>query len=166
VGIAEAVASASAYLTEHPDEARYRDSVAHAHLDSGLAITVTGPAGESLHTDMPRGIGGEASAPSPGWLLRAAAASCLASLIVIRAAATGRELTSLDVDVDSASDDRGILGLDPAVSARALSMKFVVGIISPGASRDALEALARWALEHCPVTDAIAQAMPVELEIT
>src|SRR5205809_7686048 len=94
MGIAEAVASASTYLREHPDEARYRDSLAHAHLDSGLAVTVTGPSGESLRTDMPKGIGGGESAPSPGWIFRAAAASCLASLIGIRAAATGVRLTS------------------------------------------------------------------------
>jgi uncharacterized OsmC-like protein len=166
VGIAEAVANASTYLTEHPDEARYRDSPAHAHLESGLAVTVTGPAGESIRTDMPTGIGGAASAPSPGWILRAAAASCVASLIAIRAAETGIELTSVDVEVDSESDDRGILGLDPAVSPGALSMKIVVAIVAPGASRDAVEAVARWAIEHCPVTDTVARAVPVALEIT
>jgi uncharacterized OsmC-like protein len=166
VGITEAVASASAYLTEHPDEARYRDSAAHARLDSGLAVTVTGPAGESLRTDMPTGIGGAGTAPSPGWILRAAAASCAASLIAIRAAETGIDLKSIDVEVDSESDDRGILGLDPAISAGPLSMKVVVGIVSRTASRKDVEALARWAIDHCPVTDAIVRAVPLELEIT
>ena len=165
MGIAEAVASASTYLREHPDEARYRDSLAHAHLDSGLAVVVSGSSGESLRTDMPKGIGGGESAPSPGWIFRAAAASCLASLIGIRAAAIGVRLTSVDVDVDSESDDRGILGMDPATPARALSMKVVVTIDSPGASRDVVEAVARWAIEHCPVTDTIAHALPVELQI-
>jgi uncharacterized OsmC-like protein len=166
VGIAEAVANASTYLRDHPDEARYRDSFAHARLESGLAVTVTGPTGESARTDMPTGIGGAASAPSPGWILRAAAASCVASLIAIRAAHTGIDLKSVDVEVDSESDDRGILGLDPAISAGPLSMKIVVAIVSPSASRDDVEALGRWAIEHCPVTDAIARAVPVELEIT
>ena len=165
MGIAEAVASASAYLSAHPDEARYRDSFAHARLETGLAVTLTGPGGESLRTDMPTGIGGAASAPSPGWILRAAAASCVASLIAIRAAETGIELTSVDVDVDSESDDRGILGLDPAISAGALSMKVVVAIVGPAASQKDVEALARWAVEHCPVTDSIARAVPLELEI-
>src|SRR2546423_14429520 len=87
VGIAESVASASAYLREHPEEARYRDSLAHAHLDAGLAVVVSGPSGESLRTDMPKGIGGGDTAPSPGWIFRAAAASGLASPIPIPAAA-------------------------------------------------------------------------------
>jgi uncharacterized OsmC-like protein len=166
VGIAEAVANASTYLEAHPDEARYRDSFAHARLESGLAVAVTGPTGESVRTDMPTGIGGAASAPSPGWILRAAAASCVASLIAIRAAHTGIELKSVDVEVDSESDDRGILGLDPAISAGALSMKVVVAIVSPAARRKDVEALGKWAIEHCPVTDTVARAVPVELEIT
>jgi hypothetical protein len=66
MSIAHAVSSASAYLTEHPDEARYRDSHARARLVSGLRVEVTGPNGEQLATDMPAGIGGTASAPSPG----------------------------------------------------------------------------------------------------
>ena len=44
MGIAEAVANASAYLSDHPDEARYRDSSAHARVETGLAVTVSGPA--------------------------------------------------------------------------------------------------------------------------
>jgi uncharacterized OsmC-like protein len=165
VSIADAVAAASAYLTEHPDEARYRDSLAHARLASGLAVTVSGPGGESLQTDMPAGIGGSASAPSPGWILRAAAASCVVSLIAIRAAATGIQLRTVDVDVDSESDDRGILGLDAAIPAGPLSTKVVVAIDAPGSSRDAIEALAAWAVEHCPVTDAISRPVALALEV-
>jgi uncharacterized OsmC-like protein len=111
MSIGEAVAAASAYPTAHPDEARYRDSAAVARIESGLAVTVTGADGASLRTDMPSGIGGTASAPSPGWVLRAAEASCVASLVAIRAAALGVDLRSVEVEVDSESDDRGILGL-------------------------------------------------------
>ena len=165
VSIADAVTSASTYLTEHPDEARYRDSHARAHLDSGLVVAVTGPGGERLTTDMPTGIGGSASAPSPGWFLRAAAASCVASLIAIRAAATGVTVRSVDVEVDSESDDRGILGLDPAIPAGALSIGVVVSIDAPGVDHAALEALAAWAVEHCPVTDTITRAVALSIEI-
>jgi hypothetical protein len=63
MSIADAVASASAYLTEHPDEARYRDSKATARLEHGLVVSVTGPSGETARTDMPTGIGGTASGP-------------------------------------------------------------------------------------------------------
>lgn len=165
MSIADAVSSASAYLTEHPDEARYRDSGARAHLESGLVAEVTGPGGEQLTTDMPAGIGGAASAPSPGWFLRAATASCVASLVAIRAAATGVALRSVDVEVDSESDDRGILGLDPLIPAGALSVRVVVTIDAPGLDREALDGLAAWALEHCPVSDTVARAVPVALDV-
>lgn len=165
MSIADAVANASRYLTEHPDEARYRDSAARARMTSGLSVEVTGPGGERLTTDMPKGIGGTASEPSPGWVLRAAAASCVVSLVAIRAAAIGLDLRSLEVEVDSESDDRGILGLDPEVPAGALSMKVVVTVDAPGAERAALDALVTWAVEHCPVTDSIARAVPLEAEL-
>jgi uncharacterized OsmC-like protein len=165
MSIADAVSSASAYLTEHPDEARYRDSHARARLGSGLRVDVTGPNGEQLATDMPAAIGGTASAPSPGWFLRAATASCVASLVAIRAAATGVSLRSVDVTVDSESDDRGILGLDPSIPAGPLSTRIVVAIDATGLDRQATQALAAWAVEHCPVSDAIARAVPLELEV-
>lgn len=165
MSIAEAVERATAYLAAHPDEARYRDSAARAHLGPGLAVQVTGPGGESMRTDMPTGIGGGAAAPSPGWFLRAAEASCLAALIAVRAATLGIALRSVNVEVDSESDDRGILGLDDAIPAGALSARAVVSIDAPGASREAIEALAAWALEHCPVTDTVRRAVPIELEV-
>jgi uncharacterized OsmC-like protein len=165
MSISDAVARATAYLAEHPDEARYRDSFARARVESGLVVIVTGPSGESVTTDMPTGIGGTALAPSPGWFLRAAAASCVASLIAIRAAATGMTLASVEVEVDSESDDRGILGIDPSIPAGALSTKVLVSIDAPGVDRTDVEALAAWAVAHCPVTDTIAREVPLSVEL-
>ena len=165
MSIADAVLRGSAYLVEHPEEARYRDSHARAHLESGLVVEVTGPTGERLVTDMPAGIGGTATSPSPGWFLRAATASCVASLIAIRAASTGVTLRSIDVEVDSESDDRGMLGLDAAIAAGALSMKVVVSIDVTDLDRGAAHALAAWAVEHCPVSDTITRAVPLSLEV-
>ncbi len=165
MSIAESVASASAYLTAHPDEARYRDSAARAHLTSGLLVDVTGPGGETLRTDMPSGIGGSASAPSPGWYLRAATASCVVALIAIRAAATGIDLGGVDVVVDSESDDRGILGLDVDIPAGALSMRISITITAAGRSGADLVELARWAIKHCPVSDSVSRAVPLEIDV-
>jgi uncharacterized OsmC-like protein len=165
MSIGDAIANATRYLSEHPDEARYRDSAARARLTSGLSVEVTGPGGERMLTDMPKGIGGTGSEPSPGWIFRAAAASCVASLIAIRAASTGLDIQSVEVEVDSESDDRGILGLDPAIPAGALSMKVVVSLDAPGADRPTLESLVAWAVDHCPVTDSVARAVPVEVAV-
>jgi uncharacterized OsmC-like protein len=168
MSIGDAVARASAYLRDHPGEARYRDSAATARLSGGLLVEVSGPGGEALTTDMPHGIGGGASVPSPGWYFRAAAASCVASLIAIRAAVLGLSLApgSVEVSVDSESDDRGILGLDDAIPAGALSVQVVVSIAAPGVEREQLEGLARWAVDHCPVTDTTSRAVPVELRVS
>lgn len=163
MSVADAVAAASAYLSEHPDEARYRDSAAMARVTSGLAVAVTGPGGESLTTDMPKGIGGGSSVPSPGWYMRAAAASCVASLIAIRAATLGLTVGAIEVTVDSESDDRGILGLDEAIPAGAISMKIVASV--GGVRDDARRDLVDWAVAHCPVTETIARAVPVTVEV-
>jgi len=163
MSIADAVARATEYLSAHPDEARYRDAAATALIETGLAAHVTGPGGETVTTDMPAGIGGTASAPSPGWLMRAAAASCVASLIAIRAAATGIAHGPVEVTVDSESDDRGILGLDDAVDAGALSVKVVVAV--EGVAGPPLKELVDWAVRHCPVTDTIGRAVAIEVEL-
>jgi uncharacterized OsmC-like protein len=165
MSIGEAVAAASAYLTEHPEEARYRDSAAVARIESGLVVTVTGADGATLRTDMPSGIGGTASAPSPGWVLRAAEASCVASLVAIRAAALGVELRSVEVEVESESDDRGILGLAEDVPAGPLSTRISVAIDAPGRAPAEIEELATWAVAHCPVVDAVRRAIPIELVV-
>jgi uncharacterized OsmC-like protein len=165
MSIKDAVASAGTYLTAHPDEARYRDSSAVARSVSGLAVIVTGPGGETVTTDMPTAIGGGGASPSPGWLMRAAAASCVASLIAIRAAATDTVLGPFEVTVDSESDDRGILGLDDTVDAGALSMKVVVSFEGADPGTDGVRELVDWAVRHCPVTDTIARAVPIELEL-
>ena len=165
--IGDAVAKASSYLSQHPDEARYRDSAARARLGVGLRVDVTGPTGERLSTDMPLGIGGGATMPSPGWYFRAAAASCVASLVGIRAAAQGYMIApdAVEVTVDSESDDRGILGIDDQVPAGALSIKVVVRIDVPSLDRKTREGLARWAVDHCPVTDTVRRAVVLDVQL-
>jgi uncharacterized OsmC-like protein len=165
MSISEAVARASAYLAEHPDEARYRDSSAVARLTDDLHVAVSGPGGETLSTDMPRGIGGSATLPSPGWYFRAALAACVASLIGIRAGMLGVPLPpgSVEVSVDSESDDRGILALDDAIPAGALSLRIVVSVAPGGLQREHAESIARWAVDHCPVSDTARRAVPIEL---
>lgn len=162
--IAEAITSAKAYLATHPDEARYRDSVASAVVEDGLRVRVTGPDGSSLVTDMVAGVGGTASGPSPGWLFRAAYASCAATLIVMRAAEQGVVLSGLEVDVDGESDDRGILGIAGEVPAGPISMRVAVRAES---ARDeaTVREIVMWGLQHCPVDDAIRRPVPVELDV-
>jgi hypothetical protein len=43
--IRESITGAIAYLVDHPDEARYRDTAATAVIEEGLRCRVEGPAG-------------------------------------------------------------------------------------------------------------------------
>src|SRR5207237_8676785 len=108
---------------------------------------------------------GGGAVPSPGWLFRAALASCEATLIAMKAAADGIELDRLDVTVDSESDDRGILGIDEAVPAGPLSIRIRVRIEAADTPAARPRATAGWGLHHCPVDDAARRAVPVNVEI-
>ena len=164
--IRTAMEGATAYLTAHPDEAHYTDSLATARVVDGLHVRVEGPAGEVLETDMPSAVGGAGSAPSPGWFLRAAVAASVASLATMRAAQLGLAGFSVEVEVDSESDDRGILGLDASVPGGPLSMRIGLRMAADGAELETLEELAVWAVEHCPVSDAVRRAVPVHIEVS
>lgn len=157
-----AIDRAHAYYREHPDDARSTDSAATARLVEGLVAEVTGPSDERIRTDMVASVGGTGTAPSPGWLLRAAEASCVATLIAMRAAMLGVALDSVEVTVDSESDDRGLLGMDDAVPAGPLSGRVAVRIGGDGVDTATLEEIARWGVKHCPVCDAVERAVPIE----
>lgn len=163
--IRNAIETATAYLREHPDEARSTDSAAVASIVDGLVVRVTGPGGVSLTTDMVPSVGGTASAPSPGWLLRAAEASCVATLVAMRAAMLGITLDTLTVTVDSESDDRGLLGIDDAVPAGPLSDRVSVRLTAAGIDPGTLEEMAHWGVKHCPVCDALERPIPITTEV-
>jgi uncharacterized OsmC-like protein len=163
--IRDAIQNATGYLAEHPSEARYTDSVATAVIDSGLRVRVTGPGSEELATDMVSGVGGSGSAPSPGWMFRASIASCVATLLAMRAAQVGAVVDSIRVDVDSVSDDRGILGMNDAVPAGPLSVRIAVEVSVAGLGSGERDALIQWAVDHCPAVDAVRRAVPVEVTV-
>jgi len=163
--IRTAISVATEYLTGHPDEARYTDSRAVAVLEGGLRCRVSGPADEDLVTDMPSSVGGDGTAPSPGWFLRAAEASCVATLIAMRSAVLGADVGRVEVTVDSESDDRGILGLDASIPAGPLGGGVLVTFRGGAAPEPLLHEIATWAFDHCPVTDAVRRAIPLQLRM-
>lgn len=164
--IRTAIRAASEYLAQHPEQARSTDSAAAATLVDGLLVRVTGPSGATITTDMVPSVGGTATAPSPGWLLRAAEASCVVTLIALRAAMLGIALEILEVTVDSESDDRGLLGIDDNVPAGPLSGRVTVRLTAPGVDPTTLEEMALWGVKHCPVCDALERPVPVTTEVS
>lgn len=166
--IKQAIDAAVDYLTKNPGEAKYTDSVATAKRSNpdGLAFDVSGPNGAWLSTDMPTSVGGGNNSPSPGWYLRAAEASCVATLVAMRAAQLEVTLDELEVTVDSESNDFGILGIEDEVPAGPLSTRVHVRIGSSAMTDQAqLREIVDWAVKHCPVTDAVSRVVPLIVEI-
>jgi uncharacterized OsmC-like protein len=114
---------------------------------------------------MPPSVGGGGTAPSPGWFLRAAHAACVATLVAMRAAEEGVELTRLEVVVDSESDDRGITGASDEIPAGPLSTAVRINLAAAGADPERLRAIAAWGWRHCPVDDALRRAVAVRVEV-
>jgi uncharacterized OsmC-like protein len=163
--VEEAIEKLRAAISVDPLKARAKNLPATARLVAGLQCELSGPYGERLVTDMAPAMGGTASGPNPGWLLRGALASCTATVIAMRAAELGVVLASLEVTAESDSDLRGILGLDENVSAGHGPVRIKVRIGAPGASPEALRELVEWADRHSPVTCTLRQAPECSLEI-
>ena len=161
--VREAIERLTAAISADPSKARTR-SAATARITEGLKCEVTGPRSERVLTDMPPAIGGSASAPNPGWLLRAAMASCAATVIATRAAKLGVSLSTLEVTVESEADQRGLLGLDDSISAGLGAWRTKVRI-SGDAEPQALRELVAWADAHSPVGCTVKQAAACSLDI-
>jgi uncharacterized OsmC-like protein len=118
---------------------------------------------------LPRELGGAEEGPSPGWLLRAGLAACLATCIAAVAAREGVELTELEVEAKSRSDARGLVGLpgedgapvDPGPSA----LELVVRVTAAGVALEELAALVDRANAISPVAAALQLPRPVAVRI-
>ena len=163
--IREALENLSRVITEQPEKARAKNVPATARLLEGLRCEVKGPNGETVHTDMPPAVGGAASAPAPGWLLRASLASCTATTIAMRAAKLGVDLTALEVTVESSSDNRGLLGLDDKISAGLSPITTRVRIGARDMAADQLRELADWGDRHSPIACTTRSSPDCSLEI-
>ena len=163
--VREAIEQLSARIAADPAKARAKNAPATARLADGLRCELSGPRGERLVTDMAPAIGGDGTAPNPGWMLRAALASCMATVIGMRAARLGIQLSLLEVTVDSDSDLRGILGLDDSISAGHGPLRMHVKMSAPSESEENLRSLAQWADAHSPVSCTMRDSPPFALEI-
>ncbi len=148
-----------------PEKAHSKGVPATARLVDGLRFDVSGPGGERVSTDMPAALGGTASAPAPGWLLRAAFASCTATVMAMRAARLGLELSTLEVTVESEADQRGLLGLGEKVSAAFTTMHILVRIGADGVDPEELRALATWGDDHSPVACTVRESPVTTFEV-
>ena len=74
--IRDGVAGVLQHYAQHPEKAVASDRPAVAVVEQGLRCRAEGPNGAVLVTDMPQALGAGGAAPTPGWFLRAALATC------------------------------------------------------------------------------------------
>lgn len=140
------------------------DSAATAVREEGLRVRVSGPDGD-VATDMAKAVGGGGTAPSPGWLMRAALASCDASMLALEAAREGVELTALEVRVESDSDIRGLLGVGDGAPAGPTAIRTHIRVAG-GADGERLREIVASALERSPVKDALGRSVDMTTEVS
>ena len=162
--IRNAIETASGYLREHPDAATSTDAAAAAVHEDGLRFRIEGPKGQ-VTSDMAKSVGGGETAPTPAWLLRAALASCDATLVAMEAARDGVELTDLTVTVDSESDFRGILGVDDTIHPGPRAVRVRIELAAPNATEDHLREIVQRAESRSPVRDAVMREVSMSTEI-
>jgi len=145
------------------------DAAATARWDGGLRASVRSDQGHAVATDMPAEIGGEDSAVTPGWLLRAGLASCAVTRIAMAAASEGIALQTLEARATSRSDARGLLAIPEPdgspVPAGPLAVELHVRIGAPGVPVERLRRLVEATVACSPVTAALEQALPVALQV-
>ena len=167
--IAASMERVSAALTRKPHAGLHDDTPATVRWAGGLRTVARSEAGAEVATDMPAAIGGEDTAPTPGWLLRTALASCAVTRIAMEAAARGIVLQTLEAHATSRSDLRGLIGMtEPdgrAVPAGPLAMALHVRIGAPNVDADTLRALVAATPGCSPVTCAVEQPLAVGLHI-
>jgi uncharacterized OsmC-like protein len=161
--IRTAIEKTSDYLREHPDEGKGTDAAATAVHEEGLRFRVDGPKG-AVTCDMAESVGGGATAPSPGWLLRAALAACDATAVAMEAARNDIELSDLTVSVESESDFRGVLGIDDSDPGPRV-VRVRIEVAAPNATEDQLREIVRRAESRSPVSDAVAREVSMTTEI-
>jgi uncharacterized OsmC-like protein len=167
--IAKAMQRVRAVLARRPQAGIHSDEPAIAGWDEGTRVIVRHANGTQITTDMPVELGGQGNEVSPGWLLRAGLASCLATRIAMQAAALGIPITRLEVLARSTSDARGLLGMTgdrgepitPAPSEVHLEVK--VG--APNVAPERLQVMVEDSFRSSPVSAALETAVSVALRV-
>jgi uncharacterized OsmC-like protein len=126
--------------------------VCHARQDSYTATM-----------DMPEPVGGEGSAPSPGFHIRAGLVGCIAIGVKLTAAREGIDIGVVEVDVEMDFDDGALLGVGDN-SAAPLETRVTIGVESM-APWEQVAAMVGRALECDPFFLALRDAQSVETSL-
>jgi len=167
--IAAAMQRVESVLRRRPEIGLHEDAPATARWERGTRVVSSHDNGAQLVTDMPTELGGGGDQVTPGWLFRAALASCFATRIAMEAAAAGIELTMLEVMASSRSDTRGVFGMAEVsgklIGAGPRDVQLFVKISATGVAAERLQSLVKDCNSCSPVSAAVRDAVPVGLRI-
>lgn len=167
--VAQAMRRVQAVLERRPEFGEHDDSPAISRWRSGTQVIANHANGTQIVSDMPAEFGGGGGHVTPGWLLRAGVASCTATCIAMHAAAQGIELDSLEVQVGSRSDSRGMLGMAGVdglpVSAGPHDMQLQVRVAARGVDAERLRTLVEHSYACSPMGCALRESVPVDLRV-
>jgi uncharacterized OsmC-like protein len=167
--ISKAMQRVRTALTVRPQAGIHADEPAVARWSQGVRLLCQHANGTQIATDLPTALGGTGDQVTPGWLLRAGLASCVATRIAMQAAADGIVLTRLELTATSTSDARGIFGmitdLGEQITAGPREVRLQVRIGAPGVTAERLQAMIDESYHCSPVAAAVADAVPVALHI-
>ncbi|MGC4010160.1 MAG: OsmC family protein [Pseudomonas sp.] len=156
-------------VQQRPGVALVEETPAIAQWEGAGKTHTRHPDGNVIHTDLPRELGGDGERVSPGWLLRAAMASCAVTRIAMLANETGVALQQLEAEVGSVTDVHGLLGLSredgQAASPGPAHARLQVRIASAGVPQEQLRELVAEAIRLSPMVAAFRDAIPVQLDI-
>lgn len=113
--------------------------------------------------DMPEPIGGDGSAPSPGFHIRVGLVGCIAVGIKLTAAREGIDIGRIDVDVEMDFDDAAMIGVSDNTAA-PLETRITIAIES-AAPWDQVAAMVGRALERDPYFVAFRDAQPLKTKL-
>jgi uncharacterized OsmC-like protein len=167
--ISKAVQRVRKVLSRHPEAGIHTDEPATARWGQDLRVVCTHANGTQIATDLPTELGGTGDQVTPGWLMRAGLASCLATRIAVGAAAEGIVMTRLEVSATSTSDARGLFGittdLGEPITAGPRELRLEVRIGAPGVPRERLQAIIDESRRCSPVSAALVSTVPVAVHI-
>jgi len=118
-----------------------------------------------IDADLSDRLGGNASAPTPSVLLRAALGTCVAMGYQLRAAKHGVTLTSIRVTVETDSAIAGMLLVDSHEPAGFRAVRYHVDVESPAPAADVMRVLDEGD-RLSPVLDVFATAATVERSVS
>ena len=167
--IAAAQQRVTSVLRKRPSAGLATDRPAVVRWDGDLRSRALHDNGTVIVTDMPAEIGGGDAGVTPGWLMRAALASCAVTRIAMLAAAEGLVLHTLEARATSRSDARGLLGVPDvdgsAVPAGPGDVQLHVRIGAVGVAPERLHALVDASTPLSPITCALQAPVAVALHV-